>query len=609
MLGLLNKYKEKKVRSDEDPLKMAIEVMDTRFLKYNKRTLAPFLPMLFLDGKPLSFKYHYPMLPFFKLKRPRRTVFMCGRQEGKSVSLAAGGILRSRAIPYYYTLFVQPRFDQIKRFSNTYVSAMFNDSPFRNMLLDTQREQSIKQRSLSNGSSMYFSYAFLSPDASRGICASELAIDEVQDINAEFIPILASTMDAQTKYGFHMYSGTPKEPGNTLNQAFLKSSQAHYHVFCDHCNYENIPNADNHIYRMIGKNCPICAKCGKPLDIRISKYIHHYPDRRSSYEGYHIPQIIHPLHALFPAKWAELRYKMENWSHDKFANEILGLPAENTFKPITEAELRDACSDRPNNMAYAVTMAKKASISAQGTDWSGFGADNTSTTCTCIAAQFPNTDILDILYLERLPTGTTPQKEAVAVRNIFHNFAATHFAHDNSGAGVIREALASQMGIPGNRMVPFTIVSAPARKAIIELYQPPNGGPSSFTIDKTRSLMVLYAMIKARKIRFPSWESCKYLLKDLMNIEQETREMPRGSDLLIMNRTEGTTDDMAHAINFASSALWYRQGKYPALAEAAPIPMDIMAEVDPIHASAKGYPVNPRDLEDARGMRNLGSVQ
>lgn len=543
------------------------------FKRDKGKSLRSFVPLFFIKGKPLNFRDHFPMLPFFKTKRPRRTVYTCGRQLGKSMSLAGSGVLRSRIIGNYDILGIQPRYDQIKRFSTLYVGPMLDNSPVKGWLMDGTRESSIMQRAIGGGGTLHYSHAFLSPDASRGFSVQELNIDEAQDITNSFIPVLEEVLSAQTEFGFRMFTGTPKSVENTLNAQFLQSSMAYIHIVCEHCNYENIANKENHIYKMIGKKTCVCAKCGRPLNLFKMKFVHHHPERRNKYEGYHISQVTHPLHANYPEKWAELVDKLEdpNYSEVTFENEILGIASEHNNTPLSEAELRDACdSNTFNNLISATAMCKKANMKVLGVDWSGFGDDGTSTTVAAIVASFPGSDVLRVLYVERLNLGADAVAEATRLRTVFNKSGCEFFAHDFTGAGTIREALISQMGIGRKKFIPFDLVHAPVRKKIISFYKPSDGGRSCYSMDKTRSLMVFYQMIKAGKIIFPKWEESKHILKDLLNIMYEPRHNPRGADFTLMDKVPGTSDDATFAINFACSTIWHSSGKYPSMSPVIP---------------------------------------
>ena len=561
-------------KTDEAPVKTVTECFSEackEFTDIQCESLAPFVPFFFYKGKAMSFKDHFPMKPFFKLKRPRRVIYMCGRQLGKSVSQGIRSILQSRIIGNYDILFVQPRFEQVKRFSTEYVDSFLVDTPISSFLMDKKREKGIMKKPIGGGGTLHFSYAFLTPDACRGFAVQELILDELQDLNNDFLPILEEVLSAQTEHGFRVYSGTPKTEENTMAVQFSRSSQAFVHIKCEHCDYENIANKDNHIYKMIGKEGCICAKCGKLLNLRRMRFVHHYRDRRSVFEGYHIPQIIHPLHAFYPEKWSELLAKMEIYPEALFENEILGLPSAHNTVPITEAELRDACDPEiHNDLRSAIDACRKSTMSVMGVDWSGFGDDMTSTTVVTIATSVPGSDALKIVYMERLKMGADAEEESRYLRTIFVSSGANFFAHDFSGAGTIREALMAQMGMNKKKIIPYDIVHAPVRKKIIAYYKPSDGSRSCYNIDKTRSLMILYEMIKKKKVIFPNWEECSDVLRDFLNISRESKSTPRGGDFIIMDRMHGKTDDAVHSVNFACSTIWHSSGKYPKLAFSIP---------------------------------------
>jgi hypothetical protein len=549
-------------------------LLDNAFEQFKElecSTLKPFIPFFFFKNKPMSFKLHFPMLPFFKYKRPRRTCYMCGRQEGKSASLGMSKILRARIVGNYDILTIQPRYEQIKRFSSEYVRPFMEESPISTWICDKTRESSILKRPIGGGGTLYYSYAFLSPDAVRGYAVQELIIDEAQDVCHDFYPVIEEVLSAQTEFGTRVYSGTPKTYENALSAEFHKGSQAYIHIKCDACNFENIANKDHHIYKMIGKKTCICAKCGRPLDLLKMFYVHHYRDRRLAYESYHTPQVVHPVHAWFPENWAELIRKRDDptYGEVKFENEILGLPSAHNATLITEAELMAACnSDIKNDERLIKNYLKDAREIVMGIDWSGFGESGESTTVFVIAALFPGSDVIQIIYMERLRMGADPLAEARRIR-VFDVLGTPRFiAHDNGGAGTIREAVLAQMGVSAKKLLPFELVHAPVRGKIVSYSKPPRGGRSYYSIDKVRSLMIMYNMIKTGNIRFPEWNSCKDVLGDLKSLVQDTHTTPKGAEVTLIQKLENVSDDAAHAVNFACAAIWHLMGKYPKMAPA-----------------------------------------
>lgn len=143
------------------------------------QSMAPALPLLLrLKGVPYSLHRHFPMEPLFDLVMPRSFCFKCGRQVSKSTTLGAQGVIQSAVSPYFSSLYVCPRFEQTRKFSNNYVKPFLTDSPIGSALLDPAREQSVLQRSYINGSTQHFSYAFLDCERTRGIAADGVTLDE-----------------------------------------------------------------------------------------------------------------------------------------------------------------------------------------------------------------------------------------------------------------------------------------------------------------------------------------------------------------------------------------------------------------------------------------------
>jgi hypothetical protein len=387
-------------------------------------------------------------------------------------------------------------------------------------------------------------------------------MDEVQDIIYELIPVIAEVTSANIDYGFLQFSGTPTTKTNTLARLFAESSQAEWHIKCG-CGKENIPNIANDLMDMIQKTGLLCAKCGKALDPRKGSYIHHFPAKRSEFEGYHISQAIHPLHCSSKPKWKELIRKRDAYSKSRFMNEVLAEPSDEGAKPISEASLRACGNGLPGSLDKSIRERLSYDVVILGVDWSGFGVSEESSTCAAIVAVKPGDDRLHTLYCERLKQ-MSPEQEARHLVNLARLFGVAYIAHDFSGAGMIRETTMTQIGFPPSQLIPFSLVFAPASKSIINYYSS-GTGRSCYNIDKTRSLMVMYEMLRRQKITLPDFERNKDVLKDLLNINQETRSTPRGSSFTLMVKEPKSTDDFAFALDFACSAIWHIRGAYPSM--------------------------------------------
>ena len=173
-------------------------------------SLKPLLPLLLkLKGKPYTLDNYFPFEPFFRTRMAKSTILKTGRQVSKSTSLAAQGIAFSNSVPFFATLYVTPLFEMVRRFSHNYVRQFLEESPVRRLFLGNNTTNSVLQRTYRNGSSMYFSYAFLDAERTRGIPADKNVIDEIQDMNYDFLQIIHETLSG-SPWGLTQYAGTPK---------------------------------------------------------------------------------------------------------------------------------------------------------------------------------------------------------------------------------------------------------------------------------------------------------------------------------------------------------------------------------------------------------------
>jgi len=123
-----------------------------------------------------------------------------------STSLASHGVMLANCIPFFRTLYVTPLYEQIRRFSNNYVRPFIDRSPIKPLWSGTSTENSVLQRSFKNLSMMIFSFALMDADRVRGISADKVAIDEVQDMDPDHLPIIREVM-SHSKYGLFQFTG------------------------------------------------------------------------------------------------------------------------------------------------------------------------------------------------------------------------------------------------------------------------------------------------------------------------------------------------------------------------------------------------------------------
>ena len=245
-------------------------------------------------------------------------------------------------------------------------------------------------------------------------------------------------------------------------------------------------------------------------------------------------------------------------------NEVLGVPCDENVKLLSQADLITASSDYLNKLEDAVHKRNTYEGFVMGVDWSGGGELSESYTSLAVCGFRGGTDVVDCLYAERLPMGMSPEEEAAYLMSEFQRFQCVYMAHDYGGAGYIRESLMRQAGLSDHQIIPYTYVHNTQKDVIT--YNPPTGSGVrfSYSLDKARSLAVLCAMLRGGKIKLPAYdEESRLVLDDLLNLVEMPRELPHGNTMYLIGKAPKKSDDFAHALNYACSAIWYTRQAYP----------------------------------------------
>lgn len=552
-----------------------IDQVATGYTSKQIATLLPLLPLLNLKGAPYSLVDHMPFAPLFDLRVPRRMYWKCGRQVAKTTGMAAQAVLQAGTQPHFNVLFVSPRYEQIRRVSTNYVKAFIENSSIYNLIQNTTTDNSVLQKTFLNGSRMYFSFAFLDADRIRGLSVDAIYYDEIQDIDIDFVPVIREAMSAST-YMLERFFGTPKTLDNTLQALWDDSSQAEWHIKCS-CGYDNIPAKDYDLLKMLGDIGPVCAKCGNLVNPRTGRWVHGVPERVSGDAGYHIPQIILPMHYEDPEnpgqiptqpseKWLELLRKRDGhggYNTAKFLNEVLGESCDVGQKLISLTDIREASKLNVNEWRAALARINDYAFRTLGVDWGGGGEDGISTTALAVVGLNIRTGKTDCIYGERLNLGFDGVQEAKRCLDVYKAFRCNTLCHDYGGAGSVRELLLVQAGLPLSAITPFMYIRATYKK-MVEAHKP--GGYQQrvyYTLDKTRSLLLMAQCIKSKYLLLPEFKSTEALTKDLLALIEERQESGGHADIYLVTRSAKQTDDFAHALNFAATGVWFHQNRWP----------------------------------------------
>ena len=542
-------------------------------------TLVPLLNIFTLRGKPLTLSLHYQFAPLFNVVYPKQQMWMTGRQVGKTWQLGGSSSLRASFIPYYDILHIEPRDEQRTRYHTTVLKPLIESSPIRNKLISASQLSKVLLKQFRLGSFLYLGTAYVNADALRGISGcSQIIVDELADIDMEFIPVIREVMSASLRHGYSVYAGTPTTTDTTCGLLWQQSSQAQWIIKCPHCNKENIPNPQQDVFKMLGPDGLLCAKCGKSVDPCMGSWVHSISDRILTFPGYHISQTIHPLHLIKDPisgqrqKWTDLMHKVNTYSKVKLYNEVLGWPYDESINPITMKDLVNATHDIECKTVQDVNkVASRYRCIVLGVDWDGGGAVSQSFTTACIAGLRNDSNRIDILLGKRWPKNAGPQTEVNELMYWIDTVKPDIFTHDNTGAGFVRMEMMKQAGLlqTSSDPVPFTY-TGPKKGDIVSLDKAQREADwYNYTLDKSRSLALLIQTIKDGSVRLPKFnvQDRSELAFDFLALKEDPRSYIGNKTVVFIGKKPGVPDDFVHAVNFCVMSLFQRFHCYPVLGE------------------------------------------
>jgi len=512
--------------------------------------MLPFLQLINLKGKPYSLEGFRPFVPMFKASPSRRTTWKTGRQLGKTTGLSAQALLQASLIPQLQILIVTPFYNQAHELAAHRINPMIADSPFVQSLLADDSKK-LMEHSFKHGSRILISHILKNPLRVKGISADVLLVDESQDMDEQMMPTVYSCLDASS-LGIYQFVGVPTTSSCFLMELWRDSSQAEWAVPCPSCGYWNIPSKDQDLFKMIGPKGPICAKCGSRVYPDSSKacFVHARPERRLKHAGYHVSQILLPMHYKYEHKWEELLEKQRILPEYQFVNNILGEDFDLGSRPLTLEDIKAACALPPLDYNQAKSRLSGYEFTALGVDWGGKGlAAGLSRTAIAVIGKPKGKLEFHLLWGKIFRLTVPPEMEIAEIERTFKDFRCGLLAHDMLAGPLYETYLRQQTSIPQQfiRGVAHEWIS-PA-KAIIRRATSPLYPYGYYQLDKTRSILLMIMAIKRKKLLLPAYQSIEELASDLLACELSTSE--RASDVLLVRRAANESDDFAIALNLA----------------------------------------------------------
>lgn len=417
--------------------------------------------------------------------------------------------------------------------------------------------------------------------------AGGVAVHNCQDMDPDHIPIIQETM-SYSRFAMTHFTGTPKSMDNPLEGLYKRSSGAEWFIPCESCRHWNIPSIDHDLDAMIGgynihisEKHPgtVCAKCRKPINPRHGRWVHRYPDRRWQFSGYHVPQLILPLHFSDPEKWSTLLLKREgfgNMTQAQFYNEVLGESIDSGQKLVTETELKAACQlewenkREPDQKCLDTLNNYKHRVLA--IDWGGGGEEGISFTVLALLG-FSNDGTIDVLWGKRIVLGADHLAEAVECMRWAERFRVDYVAHDYTGAGTVRETVMVQAGFNLDKVMAVRLVRAASQDIMVFKPATAINHRQHYSLDKTRSLLYACQAIKLKQIKFfqYDWSSQDNpgLIADFLALVENKAESRLAGDIYTITRNTLLSDDFAQAVNLGCAAIWHINAAWPNFAEIA----------------------------------------
>ncbi len=297
-------------------------------------------------------------------------------------------LLRALGIPYLKCMYVSPADVNTVTFSNDRIADPISMSPELQAFMRSVRGRKVTDnvyyKKFLNGSDLRFRNAFLNADRVRGNPIDFIALDEMQDILLDVIPVIEETL-SHSPHKMMMYAGTPKSFDNPIEHYWTKlSTQCEWVIPCDHCGSKGKGGFRNWIipgYENIGTKHLICNRCGGQIyarhpeglwaSMRSAEWLRDPPDL--PFDGRHISQLL--------VSWLshkEIVAKKNTYPVATFYNEVLGLSYESGQRLVRQQALRDSGATHIQLNDLKPLLGKGPLF--MGIDWGGGGSNGESFT-------------------------------------------------------------------------------------------------------------------------------------------------------------------------------------------------------------------------------------
>ncbi len=469
-----------------------------------------------------------------------RVVMRSGRQVSKTVTLAADIITTAVSNPYLPMLYTNASGKQTTTFSTSKLDPLLYQSPvvYHNFMKGKYVINNVYNKRLLNYSEIRLSYFSESADRVRGTTSFKTYFDEVQDVLYDAVIDTEECSSAAPEPKF-MYAGTSKSMITTLEFFWQLSTQKCWIIPCEGCKKWNIPSIEN-----IAKEGLVCKKCGKLINTfsgMWKSFAETEKTEKEMFDGYHIPQIIMPMHCTSEEKWSILYEKFKKYPRYKFLNEVMGLPLGEGDTPVTKELLQSICiPDLKIATRLDEVCAPEVGFVVAGCDWGGGGMDGTSRTVLSIYGVYPESPRYRKIF-GKIFEGGDPSKHLDEIAYTLRVFNVLNFFGDFGGGNFAMAQLARL--VPGIKIVPvmYSEQSAPFR------WDAPS---AKYIVNRTMMIDQFILDMKAGYIETFRWEEFEPFALDILNVKEDMIGEDRGKGRRVWRRYPSKSDDALHSMVF-----------------------------------------------------------
>ena len=483
----------------------------------------------------------FPMMRPIYDSLPKKLLLKCSRKTLKSTLISNIITLDMVRYQYYKLLYIGPNEAFTKYFSHNYLAARFESKPLRRIISGLSKNDVFEKELEDTHSNVILKYASDDATRTRGPATDHNIHDEVQDMLADILPIIAETM-AISKIKREIYAGTPLTTDNTINELWKTAHQYEWAIKCEHCNHWNTLTEDNNPLKMIQKHGFSCSKCEKLLNTRSGLWVDFNPGEREIH-GYHLAQPLIPYFNSNPKDWEDIYNKCfnRNYSLLQVHNEVLGLPYDAGTKPITEAELKALCVLGKMEGLFQRHRGRYRVI-VMGVDW-GVNMQTSRTVGT--VGGLRDDGVIEVFYA-KIYKNMDYEAQIRDLANVAQAFQP-YLACD-SGPDPIRGTML------GNKYDPQRTQLVSYRDSqYVQHTEVPTSAAEwhqlRWCLHRTDTMGFTMNLLKKGKILFPCWEEMSECMQDILHIYTEVKEDNLKAKLFYRH-SPTQADDFFHTLNY-----------------------------------------------------------